>query len=228
MATEDDPKRSGLLRGLVDNGSSMMGKAMDKGTDVAMAMMTHLSGLIAKLSDDIGLMADRILMMEERIGLMADRILKTEALMANLTAALADKELARPDRTEPPVWVPGSAPAPLPLQPPLLSLAVSQVTAIAPPSIQISGDPPVVLLYVSTSPAFRDGETVVSRVQGPAEQAAAWQRSVQTLAPVDPPQGRQGPTILSLAVRAVTDEQGILSPLSNSVDVNLAEKPTEE
>lgn len=59
MATEDDPKRSGLLRGLMDSGSSMMGKAMDKGTDVAMAMMTHLSGLIGKLSDDIGLMADR-------------------------------------------------------------------------------------------------------------------------------------------------------------------------
>jgi hypothetical protein len=172
MATDDDPKRSGLFRGMVDSGTSMMGKAMDKGTDVAMAMMTHLSGLIGKLSDDIGLMADRVLKMEERIGLMADRILKTELLMANLTAALADKELARAERTGPPVWAPRSVPAPLSPQPPLLTLAASQVTAMAPPSIQISGDPPVVLLYVSTSPAFRDGETVVSRVQWPAEQRA--------------------------------------------------------
>jgi hypothetical protein len=27
MATDDDPKRSGLFRGMVDSGSSMMGKA---------------------------------------------------------------------------------------------------------------------------------------------------------------------------------------------------------
>ena len=66
---------------------------LDKSTDVATAMMNNMTGLISKLSDDIGVMANRILSMEERIGLMADRIVKTEELMAKLTAAWPAKIL---------------------------------------------------------------------------------------------------------------------------------------
>ena len=41
--------------------------------------------LISKLSDDIGLMADRILVMADKIGEMSDRIVHTEELLADLS-----------------------------------------------------------------------------------------------------------------------------------------------
>ena len=83
----------GVFKGLIKTGGEVADKMLDKGADVATDMMKHVTGLISKLSDDIGLMAKRILTMEERIGLMADRIVKTEQLMANLTAKLANKDL---------------------------------------------------------------------------------------------------------------------------------------
>jgi len=41
--------------------------------------------LISKLSDDIGLMANRILVMADKIGEMSDRIVHTEELLADLS-----------------------------------------------------------------------------------------------------------------------------------------------
>jgi len=41
--------------------------------------------LVSKLSDDIGLMADRILVMADKIGEMSDRIVHTEELLADLS-----------------------------------------------------------------------------------------------------------------------------------------------
>lgn len=57
---------------------------------------TEMITLISKLSDDIGIMADRILdmageigKMADKIGVMADRIVHTEEMMAQLTLDMA-------------------------------------------------------------------------------------------------------------------------------------------
>lgn len=57
---------------------------------------TEMITLISKLSDDIGIMADRILdmageigKMADKIGVMADRIVHTEEMMAQLTIDMA-------------------------------------------------------------------------------------------------------------------------------------------
>lgn len=81
------------LKELIQTGGSAMDKALDKSSDIAALMINSMTRVTSKLSDDIGLMADRILTMEERIGRMADRIVHTEELMARLTATLANREL---------------------------------------------------------------------------------------------------------------------------------------
>lgn len=51
---------------------------------LALASLTTIQTTVLKLSSDIGLMADRILVMADKIGVMADRIVHTEELMVSL------------------------------------------------------------------------------------------------------------------------------------------------
>ena len=112
------------------------------------------------------------------------------------------------------------------LTPPLLGFAATKVTRSSPPTLQIAGNPSVYLLYVSASPALRDTDTVVSKIEAPGDLEAAGRRSLRSFAGMvdsfDQPSPRGA--VLTLAVRSVGDE-GQLSPLSNSVDVLLNDKP---
>ncbi len=214
MTKDKRRKTGGMLKGLIKTGGKVADRAIDKGSDLASAMMDRSAALISKLSDDIGSMADRILTMEERIGFMADRMVKTEDLMARLTATMAGKELELP-AGEP--TGNGSS------QTPVLSLGASEVSRASPPDLQISGDPAVYLLHVSTSPRFAEGSTVISRVTTPEELAIAWQRSLSAIAEAgDGSAGaRDEPVHVSVAVKSIDQDQRV-SLLSNSVDLTLS------
>ena len=205
--------KSDALKGLIKTGGSVMDRALDKSSEVAVLMIDNMTKLTSKLSDDIGIMADRILTMEQRIGSMADRIVHTEELMAKLTATLANKELdaafARP--SDPPG--PGM---------PLLDFSADRIGIDIVPDLRISGDPKVYMLYVSSSPIFQDGATIVSRVAEAGDLAIGWRRSVRSLFE-SRGKGRERtekPMVVSVAVRTA-DRGGRLSPLSNSVDVTI-------
>jgi len=213
MKKDKRQKTGGMLKGLIKTSSGVMDKAMDKGGDLAAAMMDHTAALISKLSDDVGIMADRILTMEERVGSMADRIVKTEELMAKLTAAMANKELELPA---------GGPAGNGPLRPPLLSLDATKVSRASLPDLQISGDPSVFLLHVSSTPRFAEGSTVISKVATPKELGTAWRRS---LSAITEPSGNATeteaePVSVSVAVKTVGRDQRV-SPLSNSVDLTI-------
>jgi hypothetical protein len=201
------------LKGLIKTGGNVMDKALDKSSEVAALMIDNTTKLTSKLSDDIGIMADRILTMEQRIGNMADRIVHTEELMAKLAATLANKELdvafARPSDQ------PGSGPA-------LLYIDVDRIGTDAVPDLRISGDPQIYMLYVSSSPIFRDDSTIVSRVAKAGDLTVGWQRSVRSLfeSRGKGEKGNAKPMVVSVAVRTAAGG-GQLSPLSNSVDVTI-------
>lgn len=203
---------SDVIKGLIKTSGDVVDKALDKSSDLATAMMDQTAKLISKLSDDIGAMADRILTMEERIGFMADRIVKTEELMAKLTAKLANKELAL------------SASSPMGDRhppTPVLEIAREAPSPETAPVLRISDDPKVFLLYVSTSPRFAEGGTVVSRVTGPEELEAAWRRSLSALVEMqEDSSGQQASAMVSIAVKIV-DNGRQTSPLSNSIDVTV-------
>lgn len=211
---KDKLKNKGdTLRGLIATGGNVMDKALDKSGEVAGLMIDNMTKLTSKLSDDIGVMADRILTMEERIGKMADRIVHTEELMTKLTAALANRELDVDS-----AGLSGQAGS----VPPLLDVSADMIATDAVPELRISGDPEVYVLYVSSSPLFRDDATIVSRVAGADDLTVGWRRSVRSLiesrgtdSEVTP-----YPIMLSVAVRTCADD-GRLSPLSNSVDLTV-------
>jgi hypothetical protein len=202
-----------VLKGLIKTGGNVMDKALDKSSEVAALMIENMTKLTSKLSDDVGIMADRILTMEQRIGNMADRIVQTEELMAKLTATLADKELdaafARPSDQ------PGSGP-------PLLDVTADRIGTDAVPDLRISGDPTIYMLYVSSSPIFRDGATIVNRVAGAGDLTVGWRRSVRSLFESREDAGKvtAKPMVVSVAVRTTAGGDR-LSPLSNSVDVTI-------
>ena len=213
MTKDKRQKTSGMLKGLIKTGGKVADKAIDKGGDLATAMLDRSAALISKLSDDIGIMADRILTMEERIGFMADRIVKTEELLVRLTATMADKELELPT---------GGSPGNMTPQTPVLNLGTTEVSRASPPDLQISGEPGAYLLHVSTSPRFAEGGTVISRVAAPEELATAWQRSLSTLAATsdDSAAASEEPVCVCVAVKAIDRDQRV-SLLSNSVDLSL-------
>ena len=205
-----------VIDGMVKTGGDMAEKILGKSSDAASEMMGRSSELISKLSDDIGIMADRILTTEEQIGAMADRIVKTEELMAKLTAALADKEFE----------VPGAKPG----RPSYSSAPVLHRVATGPslkhvPELSISGDPQNYILYVSTSPLFPEGNTVASQINKAEDLEKAWKRSIaalQDLKRLEPMEMSHQPLVVCVAVRQISEGQQ-LSALSNSVDVEIAE-----
>jgi hypothetical protein len=205
-----------VIKGMVKTGGDVADRVLDKSSDVASEMMKRSSGLISKLSDDIGIMANRILTMEERIGFMADRIVKTEELMAKLTAALADKEFE----------IPGAKPDEAPhLKTPVLHLAVADASVLHTPELRISGDPKNYIIYVSTTPFFPEGNTIASEVNNAEDLKKAWKRSISALRDLTQPEQAElshRPLVVCVAVRQIAEGQQ-LSALSNSVDVEIAE-----
>jgi len=188
-------------------------KALDKSSDVAAHMIDSTTGLISKLSDDIGIMADRVLTMEQRIGLMADRIVHTEKLMAKLTATLAGKELD--------VSLENLTPEP-PSQPPLLDVPTTKVSEEQVPVLNMKGDPTDYLLYLSLAPFFPDGGTVVSRIKDAGDYPVAWKRGVEAISRSATHAAGESAdlTKISVAVKTVSDA-GDISPISNSIDVTV-------
>jgi len=201
-----------VVKGLIKTGGDVAEKVLDKSTDVATAMMNNMTGLISKLSDDIGVMANRILTMEERIGLMADRIVRTEQLMAKLTATLANKDLDlsfdKSARKEA-------------LQDILLNATASEASANNGPKLTISGNAKKYLLYVSIGPSFQDGNTVVSQVNDTSDYDTAWKRSIKAIKGLrNNTEKKDEATIVAVAVRTVAENNQI-SALSNSIDVTV-------
>lgn len=212
--------RGEAIKGMIKAGGNAVDKALDKSGDVATLMINNATRLISKLSDDIGIMADRILTMEERIGsmadrigLMADRIVHTEELMARLAANLVDKDLD--------VSV-GKASGRKTIRQPLLSIATTKIPPDFIPQLRITGESSAYLLYVSTSPLFREGDTVVTYVCDADDFPISWRRSVEAITGMREPsaKGADEPTVVSVAVKTAPTPQSI-SPLSNSVDVAL-------
>lgn len=205
---------SEAFKGLLKTGADVADKVLDKGTDVATAMMSNMTGLISKLSDDIGVMADRILTTEEKIGLMADRVVKTEELMAKLTATLANKDLDLSSAK----LVESDA-----LHTVLIHVTDSEASTNTAPKLSISGDPKRYLLYVSRDPLFRDGLTVVSQVNAANDYESAWKRSINALNRLreDTNNNQQNVTVVAVAVKTISGDDR-LSALSNSVDVTVS------
>lgn len=203
-------KTSGeVTKGLIKTGGDIADKMLGKGGDVAAAMMK----LTSKLSDDIGVMADRILTMADKIGEMADRIERTEVLTAKLTAALADKEL---DTAPAGSGEKGADPAPM------LEVDPSGATEYGGPALSISGDPDHYLLYVSATPLFQEGGTVISRVKDARDYDSAWRRSIDAIGRGREHPGRGSAALtVSVAVKAVA-VNGRTTALSNSVDIVVA------
>lgn len=202
-----------VFKGLIKTSGEVADKMLDKGSDVATDMMKHTSILISKLADDIGIMADRILTMEERIGLMADRIVKTEELMAQLTSTLANKKT---DHSVDSVNTPGDAT--------MVTLSVSTTNAYFDhgPALTISGAPRHYILFVSTDPLFQDGRTVATQILDENDYQRAWQRSLDALRAQsnDSRGGETESLVVSIAVRTISEKNQI-SGLSNSVDVTV-------
>jgi len=202
---------SGVFKGLIKTSGDVADKMLDKSAVVVTDMMKHMTGLISKLSDDIGLMANRILQMEERIGLMADRIVKTEAMMAQLTASLTNKDLnVLPDMSL-------SKRSPVTT---LLEVTASEASWSRGPELKIAGNPYSYLLYISRDPLFQNGSTVVTRIDDTNAYEMAWQRSINALkeGAGHKQQNKTGALVISIAVKSI-DEHGQVSALSNSIDV---------
>ncbi len=210
-----DKLKSGgdAIKSAIKAGGEIADKVLDKGTDVATAMMNHTAGLISKLSDDIGVMADRILATEDKIGSMADRVVRTEELMAKLTATLAGKDLD---------LSPLSKASKDTSQTVVIRTEATEASGSIGPKLIITGDPRNYLMYVSTSPLFQDGRTVISKVTDETEYDAAWKRSIIAVREVakDDSSDDTEPTVVSLAVKTITEDSR-LSAFSNSVDVQV-------
>lgn len=208
-----DKLKSGgeAIKSLIITGGDVAEKVLDKSTDVATAMMNNMTGLISKLSDDIGLMANRILSMEERIGLMADRILKTEELMAKLTASLVDKDLDLPSDKSSDKEAQQTV---------VLSTDATESSGHTGPRLMITGDPQNYLLYVSTDSLFQDKCTVVSQINDANNYDTAWKRSINAIRGMkkNAKNNREEATVVAIAVTTVKKNNQI-SALSNSIDV---------
>ena len=158
-------------------------------------------------------MAERILKTEQQIGNMADRIVHTEELMAKLTATLANRDLdivsAKPSD-------------PVGSVPPLLSVRNHRIDADAVPELAIMGRPENYVLYISSSPLFREDDTVVSWVTSADDLPGFWRRSISSFhdARARPSEKNVEPMMVSVAVR-ITIDGARLSPLSNSVDLTV-------
>jgi len=127
----------------IQGATSVANNGITTGGNTADGMME----LTSKLSDDIGLMSNRILTMADKIGEMADRIVQTEKLMADLTRDVANLSNSNAGSTN-------------------IVLSVSNsdyITANIAPAISLSTNTNTYLVYVSES-IFIDAR-VISPIQ---------------------------------------------------------------
>ncbi len=213
-ATLDDVRKmikkgGDVAKGLMKTGENIADKVLTKSGDFSAAMVK----LTSKLSDDIGVMADRILKMADRIGDMADRIERTEVLMAKLTAALANRDLELAAERPVDHKVIDAA---------VLDVRASEATEHSGPPLSVTGDPQRYLLYVSSSPLFQDGKTVVSLISDPDDYDASWKRSIAAIRALKHAEGKENADTIGVAVAVKAEsENNRFTPLSNSVDVTV-------
>jgi len=74
-----------FLKTMVQGMTSVANNVVDSGTQISSEMLQ----LFGALADDIGEMADRILVMADKIGEMADRIVETNQIMATMATDIA-------------------------------------------------------------------------------------------------------------------------------------------
>ena len=74
-----------FLKSMVEGMTSVSNNMVDGATEVSVEMLR----LFEALADDIGEMADRILVMADKIGEMADRIVETNQIMATMATDIA-------------------------------------------------------------------------------------------------------------------------------------------
>ena len=92
--------QAGFFSSIVDGFTSVSNNIIDGATETSVSMLDLFGALaddigemadrILVMADNIGIMADRILIMADKIGEMADRIVATEELLADLTLDLAN------------------------------------------------------------------------------------------------------------------------------------------
>lgn len=169
-------------------------QAMYEMTNDMVTAMLRLSDDIGLMADRIGEMADRIVDTEDKIGEMADRIVATEGLLADTLLQLHG------------AGAPATGDGVLLLSP-STGMVVSRTQA---PNITLSNGAADYLLYVSDTPDFAGAGTVPLLVNQGTDPQAIWQIAMQVV---------NGDTAY-LAVRAVDGAQRI-SPFSNAVRVTL-------
>ena len=74
-----------FFKSMIEGMTSVSNNMVDGATEVSVEMLR----LFEALADDIGEMADRILVMADKIGEMADRIVETEKIMAGMATDIA-------------------------------------------------------------------------------------------------------------------------------------------
>jgi len=116
--------------------------------------------LISKLSDDIGLMADRILVMADKIGEMSDRIVHTEELLAELNKNNTNAN------TVPTVVI--------------SSNSQSVLYANQTPNFTLNTEAPQMLIYISSSLTMQS-DTISVLVNNPSDLEQQWSE-LKTLA----------------------------------------------
>ncbi|MBT5230638.1 MAG: hypothetical protein HOM11_10225 [Methylococcales bacterium] len=200
--TEMIKQAGGVANNMIDTGGS------------SFSQMVQLTG---KLSDDIGKMANRILVMADKIGEMADRIVRTEELMAQVAQSIAtggkggannDELIERLDRIE---MLIGSAASVV------LSIGDTFAASNFGPTLEISDNPEVFMLYVSYNGLFAEGQTIVTQVDTADDTAydAAWEKSVSILT-----SSKSATVKVSVAIKSIA-ASGAVSTLSNGVEVTL-------
>ncbi|WP_297440506.1 hypothetical protein [Sulfurimonas sp.] len=116
--------------------------------------VTNQQTLVSKLSDDIGVMSERILT-------MANKIVATEKLLSDTLLALTGNAAL------------SSLANSVILTTPTDSSIASKTTA---PTITITTAPSEYLLYVSTTPLFEAGKTITLYIDSTATLNSAWLR----------------------------------------------------
>ena len=224
----------GCMGGMFGAMSAMFGTmstAINGGVEVwsiGNRSMLRLSDDIGIMADRIGEMADRIVYTEEligqmadRIGIMADRIVDTEQMGFNTVLNLAGRDNVAP--VGPTANWAGAAQlaavltqnaAGAPQRRPVLLKPHNGATVQAgtPPVLAIAGNPEAYMIMASDVPTFAKTRTVVKLVHGDTTLASVWQELVQA---------HDATGHVYLAVQAMDDQYNVTG-MSNAIRVKIA------
>lgn len=186
MATGMTTVATSMVEGMTETSNNMI--------DTAGETSVEMLSLMSKLSDDIGIMADRILIMADKIGEMADRIVATEQLMADLVQNLQSNALGNTTSEAPSVI----------LQTPYGSIVQDGQL----PEITLSNNAPEYLLYVSPT-IIMDSNAISVLIKNPSDLDRFWPMLLD-IAEEDH---------LFIAVKGINNNT--ISSLSNIIKINL-------